>query len=283
MPGFVEETVLVRYGMFEFDYQQYLPDIAAAVAILVLGLIASGIVARITRRVMTRAKVDPGLTGFLHSLTKTGLSILVVVVAISTAGVQMTSFVAILGAAGLAVGLAFQGSLSNFAGGVLILVTRPFGVGDFIETVGHMGTVREVQVLYTILDTPDNRRVVVPNGALANATIVNYSVNAERRVDLALGISYDADISHAIALVREVLSANPDVLSDPPVVVGVSGHGASSIDLLARFWTSKETFLSVQHDLYQSIKERFDAEGIGIPYPQRDVHLIRDVAPGADR
>jgi small conductance mechanosensitive channel len=268
--------------MFDFNYQQYLPDIAAAVAILFFGLIASGIVARIVRRVMTRAKVDPGLTGFLHSLTRTGLSILVVIVSISTAGVQMTSFVAILGAAGLAIGLAFQGALSNFAGGVLILVTRPFGVGDFVETVGHMGTVREVQVLYTILDTPDNRRVVVPNGALANATVINYSVNPERRVDLALGISYDADIDHALGVVREALGGNPDVLSDPPVVVGVSGHGASSIDLLARFWTKRETYLSVQHDLYKSIKERFDAEGIGIPYPQRDVHLIRDADLDAD-
>ncbi|MFW5693810.1 MAG: mechanosensitive ion channel family protein [Alkalispirochaeta sp.] len=260
--------------MIDIDVQTLLPQLASAIAILVVGLFVAGIAARIVRRVMGKAAIDAGLTSFVRSLVKATLSILAVIAAASTAGIQMTSFIALLGAAGLAVGLAFQGALSNFAGGVLVLATRPFSVGDFIETGGHMGTVQEIQVLYTILDTPDNRRVVVPNGALANAAVINYSVNALRRVDLQLGISYDADITTAQTAIRTVLEEHANVLHDPPPVVGVSGHGASSIDVLARFWTAREHFLTVQHELYQQIKERLDGEGIGIPYPQRDVHII---------
>jgi small conductance mechanosensitive channel len=256
------------------DFQTLLPQLASAVVILVLGLFVAGIVARLVRRVMVKASVDAGLTSFVRSLLRSTLSILAIIAAASTAGIQMTSFIALLGAAGLAVGLAFQGALSNFAGGVLILATRPFSVGQFVEAGGHMGTVQEIQVLYTVLDTPDNRRVVIPNGNLANTSVVNYSVNPLRRVDLQLGISYDADINAARTAISEVLAEHTNVLPDPAPVVGVSGHGASSIDLLARFWTPREHVLTVQHQLYQQIKERLDREKIGIPYPQRDVHII---------
>ncbi|MFW5827094.1 MAG: mechanosensitive ion channel family protein [Alkalispirochaeta sp.] len=265
--------------MIEIDFQTLLPQLASAVAILLVGLLVAGIAARLVRRVMVKASVDAGLTSFVRSLVKATLSILAIIAAASTAGIQMTSFIALLGAAGLAVGLAFQGALSNFAGGILILATRPFSVGQFVEAGGHMGTVQEIQVLYTILDTPDNRRVVVPNASLANTAVINYSVNALRRVDLQLGISYDADISTALEAVRSVLAKHPHVLDDPAPVVGVSGHGASSIDLLARFWTPREQFLTVQHELYQQIKERLDREGIGIPFPQRDVRIISQENP----
>lgn len=232
--------------MIDIDFQTLLPQLAATTGILVVGLL------------------------------------LAIIAAASTAGIQMTSFIAILGAAGLAVALAFQGALANFAGGILILTTRPFSVGHFVEAGGHMGTVWEIQVLYTVLDTADNRRVVIPNGALANAPVVNYSINPLRRVDLQLGISYDADISVARSAILDVLANHAHVLADPPPVVGVSGHGASAIDLLARFWTPREHFLTVQHELYQQIKERLDREGIGIPYPQRGLHIISQPESAVD-
>lgn len=260
--------------MIDIDFQTLLPQLASSIGILVVGLLVAGIVARMVRRIMVKANVDAGLTSFTRSFIKATLSVLAVIAAASTAGIQMTSFIAILGAAGLAVGLAFQGSLANFAGGILILATRPFAVGQFVEANGYMGTVQEIQVLYTVLDTPDNRRVVIPNGALANAPIVNYSINPVRRVDLQLGISYDADISTARHAILEVLTNHANVLPDPAPIVGVSGHGASAIDLMARFWTPREHFLTVQHELYQQIKERLDQEDIGIPYPQRDVHIV---------
>lgn len=265
--------------MINIDFYSLLPQLAGAVVILVVGLFVAGIAARIVRRVMVKAAVDEGLTSFVRSLIKATLSILAIIAAASTAGIQMTSFIALLGAAGLAVGLAFQGALSNFAGGVLILATRPFAVGDFVEVGGHMGTVKEIQVLYTVLDTADNRRVVVPNGGLANASVVNYSVNPLRRVDLQLGISYDCDIATARSIILDVIAGHAHVLADPAPVVGVSGHGSSSIDLLARFWTPREHFLTVQHELYQQIKERLDQEKIGIPFPQRDVHIISQTGP----
>lgn len=265
--------------MINIDFQALLPQLATSVVILIVGLFVAGITARLLRRVMVKAGVDEGLTSFVRSLIKTTLSILAIIAAASTVGIQMTSFIALLGAAGLAVGLAFQGALSNFAGGVLILATRPFSVGHFVEVGGHMGTVKEIQVLYTVLDTADNRRVVVPNGALANAAVVNYSVNPLRRVDLQLGISYDADIATARSAIHDVISGHDHVLADPAPIVGVSGHGSSSVDLLVRFWTPREHFLTVQHELYQHIKERLDRENIGIPFPQRDVHIISE--PGS--
>lgn len=269
--------------MIDIDFQALLLQLASAIGILVVGVLVAGIVARMVRRIMVKAGVDAGLTSFARSFIKATLSVLAIIAAASTAGIQMTSFIAILGAAGLAVGLAFQGSLANFAGGILILATRPFSVGQFVEAGGYMGTVQEIQVLYTTLDSPDNRRVVIPNGALANAAIVNYSVNPLRRVDLQLGISYDADISTARTALLDVLGNHANVLTDPPPIVGVSGHGASAIDLLARFWTPREHFLTVQHELYQQIKERLDREGIGIPYPQQDVHIIPQPGSASDR
>lgn len=254
--------------------QDYGIRIVLALILLVGGSIAVRIVSRGVRRALERGHVDPGLTSFLASLTRTILNIVVILAAASTLGIQMTSFIALVGAAGLAVGLAFQGALSNFAGGVLILVTRPFAVGDFVEAAGHMGTVVEVQVLYTLLNTPDNRRVVVPNGALANSAVVNFSVNPTRRIDLTIGISYGDEIARAREVILSVLQENAAVLPDPAPVIGVSGHGSSSIDLLVRFWCERANFLTVQHLLYEEIKVRFDQEGITIPFPQRDVHLI---------
>ncbi|TVR68969.1 MAG: mechanosensitive ion channel family protein [Spirochaetaceae bacterium] len=244
-----------------------------AIALLLVGSILVRGVSRAVRRGLERAHVDTGLTGFLSSITRTALNVVLILAAASTLGVQMTSFVALVGAAGLAVGLAFQGALSNFAGGVLILVTRPFAVGDFVEAGGHLGSVVEIQVLYTLLNTPDNRRVVIPNGNLANSAVVNFSVNPTRRIDMTISISYHDEIARAREIILAVLQDTGAVLPDPAPVIGVSGHGASSIDILVRFWCRREDWLTVQHELYEQIKVRFDRESITIPFPQRYLHL----------
>ncbi len=254
--------------------QEYGVRLLLAIILLVAGAIGARLVSRAVRRALQRAHLDAGLTGFLASMTRTVINVVVILAVASTLGIQMTSFIALIGAAGLAVGLAFQGALSNFAGGVLILLTRPFAVGDFVDAGGHMGTVVEIQVLYTLLNTPDNRRVVIPNGTLANAAVVNFSVNPTRRVDLSIGISYGDDIPRAKELIGGVLQENTAVLPEPEPVIGVSGHGASSIDLLVRFWCRREDWLSVQHQLYEAVKTRFDLEEITIPFPQRDVHIV---------
>lgn len=261
--------------------QEYGIRLILAIVLLVAGSIGARVLSRAVRRALERAHVDAGLTGFLSSVSRTILNVVVILAAASTMGIQMTSFVALVGAAGLAVGLAFQGALSNFAGGVLILVTRPFAVGDFVEAGGHLGTVAEIQVLYTLLNTPDNRRVVIPNGSLANSAVVNFSVNPTRRIDLTIGISYSDSIPRAKEVILEVLQANEAVLREPAPLVGVSGHGSSSIDILVRFWSLRENWLTVQHSLYEEIKNRFDSEGITIPFPQRDLHLIGSSVPGA--
>lgn len=251
----------------------YLIQLATAIVILVVGIVVVRAVSGALRRALSRGKIDATLRGFLVSVIRAVLTVAVVLSAASTAGIEMTSFVAVLGAAGLAVGLAFQGTLSNFAGGVLILAFRPFSVGDFIEASGFMGSVKEIQILYTILHTPDNRRVVIPNGALANAAVTNFSANTERRIDLTYSISYSDSIEHAKRVLADVLSANEKVLQEPAPVIGVAAHGASSIDILVRFWTPSTHFLAVQHELNQTVKERFDTEGISIPFPQRDVYI----------
>lgn len=248
--------------------------VVLAIVLLFLGTIVVRTASRAVRRWLERSRLDAGLTGFLSSITRTALNIVLILAVASTVGIQVTSFIALLGAAGLAVGLAFQGALSNFAGGVLILVTRPFSVGDFVEAGGHLGTVVEIQVLYTLLNTPDNRRVVIPNGMLANSAVINFATNPTRRIDLTIHISYGDEIGRAREVIAGALRETSAVLAEPEPLIGVSGHGSSSIDFLVRFWSRREDWLVVQHQLYERIKESFDREGITIPFPQRDVHLV---------
>jgi len=219
--------------------------------------------------------MDPTLNSFLRGLVSVVLKVLLLVSVASMVGIATTSFVAVIGAAGLAVGLALQGSLANFAGGVLILIFKPFKVGDAIEAQGFVGTVIEIQILHTILNTFDNRRVVIPNGSLSNSSLINMSINTTRRADMSFGISYNDDIDKAKAICQRLIEADPRVLKDPAPLIVVGSLGDNSVNLTVRCWTNASDLWPFQWDMLERVKKSFDAEGITIPFPQRDVHLYK--------
>jgi small conductance mechanosensitive channel len=249
------------------------PNLVAALAILVLGWFASRIFASAARRALKRANVDEMLVRFLGSLIYVSAMLLVTIAALGRLGVNTTSFAAVLAAAGLAVGLAFQGTLSNFAAGVLVIVFRPFKVGDYVEAGGVSGTVEEVQIFTTVLKTPDNRRVIVGNADVTGGSITNYSANPTRRVDLVFGIGYTDDLRKAKQVLERILAEDERVLKDPAPVVAVLELGESSVNFAVRPWVKSADYWSVYFDVTERVKQTFDAEGISIPFPQRDVHL----------
>ncbi len=254
----------------------YAERIFFALVIFIVGRIVIKFLNRLVRRASQRKELDSTLKSFLTSTISTVLNILLILTIASTLGIHMTSFVAVIGAASLAVGLSLQGSLSNFAGGVLILLFRPFNVGDFIEAQGILGSVAEIKILYTVLNTPDNKRVVIPNGNLANSTVTNFSVNPTRRVDLVFGISYDDSIDHAKEVISKLVDEHELILKDPAPIIGVTAHADSSIDFAVRVWCERANFLKVMFGLNEEVKKAFDREGITIPYPQRDVHIYSE-------
>ena len=223
---------------------------------------------------LQRRKVDPTLHGFIGSLTSVVLKVLLLVSVASMIGVETTSFIAVIGAAGLAIGLALQGSLANFAGGVLILLFRPFRVGEWIEAQGIAGTVNSIQIFHTVLKTGDNKTVVVPNGALSNGHITNFSREPRRRADINVGIDYSSDIKLARQVLLEI-AEDPRVLRDPEPVVFVTGLGESSVNLSLRVWVATGDFWPVTFSFTEQAKERLTAAGVGIPFPQRVVHLVQ--------
>jgi len=252
----------------------YAPKFVIAVVVLILGLfIIKGLV-KILNKSMEKSKVDDTLRGFIKSLSSSALQILLYITVASMLGIQMTSFVAIIGAAGLAVGLALQGSLSNFAGGVLILIFRPFKVGDFIEAQGFAGVVGEISILHTVLNTGDNKRIIIPNGSLSNNSIVNYSTNNKRRVDLKFGTGYSSDIKKVKEIIEKVAKANNKILKDEDIFVRLSEHGASSLNFTVRVWVNNADYWEVYFYMMEEVKTEFDKAGISIPYPQMDVHVI---------
>lgn len=223
---------------------------------------------------LQRRQVDPSLHGFIESLLGIVLKVLLLVSVASMIGVETTSFIAMIGAAGLAIGLALQGSLANFAGGVLILLFRPFRVGEWIEAQGVAGTVHSIQIFHTILKSGDNKTIVVPNGSLSNGHITNYSREPRRRADINVGIDYSADIKLARKILLEI-AEDERVLRDPEPAVFVTGLGDSSVNLSLRVWVATGDFWPVTFDFTELLKERFDEAGIGITYPQRVMHLVQ--------
>jgi small conductance mechanosensitive channel len=249
------------------------PDVALAILALVAGWIGVRIAVRLADRALGRTRVDRTLARFLTNMLRMGLLTLLVLMALQMVGIETTSFVAILGAAGFAVGFALKDSLGNFAAGVLIMIFRPFKVGDVIEAAGTSGQVEEVGVVSTVIRTGDNRQVIVSNTAITSGNIVNASAYPTRRVDMVFGISYADDIDRARALLLEILALDPRVLKDPAPVVAVNELAESSVNLICRPWTASGDYWNVYWDTCAEVKRRFDAEGITIPYPQRDVHL----------
>jgi small conductance mechanosensitive channel len=253
---------------------EYSLRVLAAVAILVIGRWLARTLTRALQRVLERRNVDVALRSFATSLVFWLMIAFIVVAALSKVGIETTSFVALLGAAGLAVGLALQGSLSNFAAGVLIIMFRPFRIGDYVEAGGTAGVVREITILTTIMFTPDNKKVLVPNSAIMAGTITNYSANETRRLDLVFGVSYSADLGKVQKVLEDIVASDPRCLKDPAPTVGVLAHADSSINFAVRPWVRTADYWNLHFDLHKKVKLRFDAEGISIPFPQRDVHLF---------
>ncbi|MDH3614581.1 MAG: mechanosensitive ion channel [Gammaproteobacteria bacterium] len=248
-------------------------NLATAIVIFYVGRIVVRLLTRGLRKVMERQQVDQTLVTFVSNLVGMVLLIIVIIAAISALGIQTTSFIAILGAAGLAVGLALQGSLSNFAAGVLIVLFRPYKVGDWVEAAGISGSVEEVQILTTVLKTGDNKQVIVPNSQIMNSVITNYSANDTRRVDMVVGVSYDDDLDKVRSTLEELMAAEDRALDEPACTIAVSELADSSVNFVVRPWVKTSDYWSVKFDLTEAIKKRFDKEGISFPFPQQTVHL----------
>ncbi len=247
--------------------------VLGAVAVLVVGWMVAGIVRGFVRRGLERTHLDATLIPFISKLVYYALLTFVGLAVLRLFGIETTSFVAVLAAAGFAIGLALQGTLANFASGIMLLVFRPFGVGDYVEAGGTAGTVQEIGVFATTLHTPDNVRIVVSNSAVYGSIIKNYSVNDTRRNDIVMGISYDDDIGKAIETIKRVLASDKRVLADPETVIAVSELADSSVNLIVRPWCTKEDYWGLRRDLLRRLKEELEAAGCSIPYPQTDVHV----------
>jgi len=257
----------------------YGPKVLAVLAVLVIGWIVVRILTGASRRLMTRAKVDPTLAGFMSNMMYMALMALVVISAFSAGGFPTTSFVAIIGAAGLAVGFALQGSLANFAAGVMLILFRPFKTGDYIEAAGVSGTVEVIHVFATTLKTPDNKLIVVPNAGVTGGNITNYSAKELRRVDMVFGVGYGDDIKQAKDILASVMEKDERVLADPAPVIAVVELADSSVNIAVRPWVKTADYWGVYFDITEKVKCEFDAKGISIPFPQSDVHVHQ--APSA--
>lgn len=252
-----------------------------AALVFVLGRWLAKVIVKLMHRVMARANIDPTLSKFLGSIVYALLLISVAIAALDELGVNTTSLLALLGAAGLAVGLAVKDSLANFAAGVMLIMFRPFKIGDYIEAGGTAGTVEHIKVFSTILLTPDNREITVPNGAIFGGKIVNVSARPTRRVDLVFGIGYSDDIEKARALITKVMSEDTRILNDPAPAVSLAELADSSVNLNVRPWVNNADYWAVRSDLLEKIKLIFDQNGISIPFPQRDVHLYSNTESAA--
>ena len=279
----MNETVIPDLG---FDWNQLLElaqtkgvefgiNVAIALAIFYVGKMVISMVVRGLRKVMRRQEVEKTLETFVCNLVRTVLLLFVIIAAIGQLGIETTSFIAVFGAAGLAVGLAMQGSLSNFAAGVLIVLFRPYRVGDFIEAAGINGVVEQVQILTTVLKTGDNKQIIVPNGQIMDSIITNYSANDTRRVDMVVGVSYSDDLDKVRSTIRELVAAEERILDEPACTIAVSALADSSVNFVVRPWVKTSDYWGVMFDLTEAIKKRFDKEGISFPFPQQDVHLYK--------
>jgi len=254
----------------------YGPKLIGAIIVLIVGLWLVGFLTRNFSKILDKRDIDASLKPFFRSMITILLKVLLVISVLSMLGIQMTSFIAILGAAGLAIGLALSGTLQNFAGGVMILIFKPFKVGDFIDAQGHSGTVREIQIINTILKTPDNKTIIIPNGKLSNNSMTNYSTEELRRVDWKIGIGYGDDADKAKQVLRSMVEADDRVLKDPAVFIGLSELGDSSVNFAVRAWVNASDYWPLFFHINEEVYKVFDKEGLNIPFPQMDVHVHQE-------
>jgi len=246
---------------------EYAPKVVSALIILIVGLWIIGMLTKAAKKIMESRGLDVSLRGFLTSLINWALKIFLFVTIAGKLGVETTSFAAIIAAAGLAIGMALQGSLANFAGGALLMVFRPFKVGDYIEAQGEQGVVKDIQIFTTKLNTIDNKEVILPNGALSNGNIINYSSEAQRRVDLTFGVSYDADIKQTKDVLLSVINSTPFTLKDPAPAVMVGELADSSVNFITRTWVKSADYWDAYFHIMENVKIELDKAGIEIPYP----------------
>ena len=267
LPEYVQTSidVVTRFGL----------NILAAIAIFIVGRWVAQRLRRFISRIMSKNDGDPTLITFCANLTYYLVLAVVIIAALNRVGIQTASLVAVLGAAGLAIGLALEGSLANFAAGVLLILFRPFSVGDMVEVGGVLGTVQAIQLFATCLKTPDGKRVIVPNAMVTGDKIINNTVEGMRRVDMVIGIAYEADLERAKQIITEVVEADPNVLPEPAPVVRVTELADSSVNFAVLPWADPTKFWDVHFNIHENVKKRLDAEGIAIPFPQQDVHLIQ--------
>lgn len=257
--------LLILYGM----------KVVAAVVVIVIGRWVAKILSNIIKKTLIKNEIDLTVVSFIANLTYFTLLTFVVLAALGQLGIQTTSFIAIVGAAGLAIGLALQGALSNFAAGFLMLIFRPFKVGDYIEGAGVTGTVVDIQVFTTQLKTPDNKMIIIPNAKLTADNITNFTTTGTRRVDLVFGISYTDDIDHAKEIFTNLLNEDSRIMKDPEPTVVLFELADSSVNFAVRSWVNSSDYWGVYCDMTENVKKRFDSEGISIPFPQQDVHLYK--------
>ena len=252
---------------------QWGPKIVTALLTLVVGLWVIGIITRSIGKGMEKRNVDPSLGPFIKSLISAILKVMLLISVIGMVGIEATSFVAVLGAAGLAVGLALQGTLQNFAGGVIILLLKPFKVGDWIDAAGYSGTVNQIQIFNTILKTPDNKTIIIPNGGLANSSLTNYSSEPKRRVDFSFGVGYGDSTQKTKDTLMELINADERILKDPEPFIAVSELADSSVNFVVRVWVESANYWGVYFDMNENVYNKFNEVGLNIPFPQMDVHV----------
>jgi len=259
----------------EFIYS-YGPNVIGAILVLIIGLWVIKLLMGGFRRMTRKQDMDPSLRGFLRSIISITLKILLFISVMSMVGIAATSFIAIIGAAGLAVGLALQGTLQNFAGGVIILLFKPYQVGDFVEGAGHMGTVKEIKIFTTILNTPDNKLIIIPNAQLSNSSLTNFSAMETRRVDFTFGIGYGDDYDKAKKVLLDLINADERIMKDPEPFIALSELADSSVNIVVRVWAKGADYWGIFFDMNEKVYKTFTSEGLNIPFPQMDVHLVKE-------
>lgn len=252
----------------------YGPKVIGAVLVLILGLWAIRIITRAFGRMLQKRNIDESLKPFLKTLVNAILKTLLFISVLGMIGIEMTSFIAILGAAGLAVGLALSGTLQNFAGGVILLLLKPFKVGDFVDAGGYLGSVKAIQIFNTVLKTPDNKIIMIPNSSLMNSSLTNFSAEETRRVDWTFGIAYGDKYEKAKKVLAGLIEADPRILKDPEPFIALSELGDSSVNIVVRVWVKSADYWGVFFDMNEKVYNSFDKEGLSIPFPQMDVHLF---------